>query len=229
MQKPYVICHMMASVNGKILSANWEAASNTGDFSGLYEKCHDSFKSNAWFCGRATMEKDFSNGIKPQYPMPPLPIKREAYIGDLSAKGFAIALDASGKLGWESNEVYGDHIVEVLTEQVSDAYLYYLQQKSISYIFGGVKSIDFKSVLTQLRELFGIEKLMLEGAGYINGALLQAGLIDELSLIVLPIADATANTPTVFEHLSNDTVAVPLKLKSAEPLQNGALWLSYTL
>ncbi|MXN90509.1 deaminase [Flavobacterium sp. Sd200] len=227
MQKPYVICHMMASINGKILSENWGTASNSDQFVGVYEKCHESFNSNAWFCGRLTMEKDFSNGIKPEFPIPETPIAREAYIANPTAKSFAIALDASGKLGWETNEIYGDHIIEVLTEQVSDSYLYYLQQKEISYIFGGAKSIDFKLVLQQLYELFSIEKLMLEGGGHINGAMLEAGLIDELSLILLPIADATANTPTIFEHLKNDTIAVPLKLKTVEPLQNGALWLRY--
>lgn len=228
MQKPYVICHMMASVNGKILSKNWEMSSNYGQFDGVYEKCHASFKSNAWFCGRVTMEKDFTNGVQPEYTMPTASIVRQAYIGNTKAKSFAIALDAAGKLGWERNEVYGDHIIEVLTESVSDAYLYYLQQKKVSYIFGGKESIDLKVVLQQLYELFGIEKLMLEGGGHINGALLKAGLIDELSLILLPIADATASTPTVFELINDsNAVAVPLNLISAEPLQAGALWLTY--
>lgn len=228
MQKPYVICHMMASVNGKILSKNWEVSSNYKQFEGVYEKCHASFKSSAWFCGRVTMEKDFSNSVQPDYPMPAAPIARKAYIADAHAKSFAIALDAKGKLGWESNAIDGDHIIEVLAEEVTDAYLYYLQQKKVSYIFGGKESIDLKVVLQQLYELFGIEKLMLEGGGHINGALLEAGLIDELSLVLLPIADATANTPTVFELIHNDnTVAVPLNLTSAEPLQNGALWLTY--
>jgi riboflavin biosynthesis pyrimidine reductase len=35
--------------------------------------------------------------------------------------------------------------------------------------------------------------------GSINRSLLSAGLVDELSLLILPLADATAGTPTTFD------------------------------
>lgn len=222
---------MMSTVDGRIISANWSDKVLIKTYSGFFEKYHDTFESQAWMCGRITMEKDFSGGVKPELSKPDAPIAREAFIGDKNATSFAIAVDAHGKLGWESNETGGDHIIEILTEQVSDEYLYYLQQKGISYIFAGKKEIDFNSALGQLAALFPIKTLMLEGGGYINGSLLNAGLIDELSLLMLPIADGTPKSPTTFEvseYLSK-APATLLKLTQVKRLENDVVWLKYSL
>ena len=77
--------------------------------------------------------------------------------------------------------------------------LYYLQLKSISYIFAGKESLNFGIALTPLGELFPVNTIMLEGGGHINGSLLNEGLVDELSLLVLPIADGSPKSPTTFE------------------------------
>ena len=231
MKKPHVICHMMSTVDGKIISANWGDKELIKTYSGFFEKYHDTFDSQAWMCGRITMERDFSGGLKPELKKPEHPVKKEAFIGDKNATSFAIAADAHGKLGWESNQTSGDHIIEVLTEQVSDEYLYYLQQKGISYIFAGKNSIDFSSALNQLADLFPIKTLMVEGGGHLNGSLLNAGLIDELSLLVLPIADGTPKSPTTFEvseYLSK-APAILLKLNEVKQLENDVLWLKYSL
>ena len=96
-------------------------------------------------CGRVTLEKDFTNGEKPELVRSGRRIAREPFIGDRNATSFAIAVDAKGKLGWKSNNISGDHIIEILTRQVSNAYLNYLQQKNISYVFAGDKEIDFQA------------------------------------------------------------------------------------
>lgn len=229
MNRPYVICHMMSTVDGKILSANWGDKDTLKDFTGLFEQYHEMFESEAWMCGRVTMEKDFSGGTKPELIPAPAPVTREAFIGDSSASSFAIAVDGKGKLGWDENQTGGDHIIEILTTGVSDEYLYYLQRKKISYIFAGENNIDFGSALQQLADLFPIKTLMLEGGGHINGSLLNEGLIDELSLLLLPFADGTPNAPTVFEvskYLQKKPASV-MKLTQVKELTNGVLWLRY--
>ncbi|MFT3822908.1 MAG: RibD family protein [Chitinophagaceae bacterium] len=229
MKKPYVICHMASSVNGKIITANWGDPEKRKLFSSLYEECHTSYNSQGWMCGRVTMEKDFSKGEKPVLVQPAAAIERVSFIGDSEADSFAIAIDAKGKLGWPANELGGDHIISVLTEGVSDAYLHYLQQKKVSYIFAGKEEVDFALVLEQLVDLFGIKTLMLEGGGVINGSLLNAGLIDELSLLILPIADSTPGTNTVFEAVEGLAlpVAPQLHLKDVQRLEGSVLWLKY--
>lgn len=229
MKKPHVVCHMMSTVNGKILSENWGSARET--FSGLYEKYHATFNGQAWMCGRTTMEKDFTEGEKPVLSKPAKPIAREPFIGNREATSFAIAVDAKGKLAWRSNETGGDHIIEILTEAVSDEYLYYLQQKRISYIFAGKEELDFKLALHQLSELFPIQTLMLEGGGHVNGSLLNEGFIDEVSILLAPIADSTANTPTTFE-LSDYLPKKPatlMHLTEVKQVEHGVLWLKYSI
>ncbi|WP_425436675.1 hypothetical protein [Paenibacillus donghaensis] len=39
----------------------------------------------------------------------------------------------------------------------------------------------------------------MEGGGFINGSLLSEGIIDELSRVLVPIADGASNSVTLFE------------------------------
>lgn len=229
MKRPRVICHMMSSVDGRIISANWGEKEQIKSFSAIYERCHESFESDAWMVGRVTMEKDFTKGEKPELTKPETPIAREPFVADKEATSFAIAVDGKGKLGWNDNEISGDHIVEILTEAVSDEYLYYLQQKGISYIFAGKEELDFKAALNQLAALFPIKTIMLEGGGHVNGSLLNEGLIDELSLLIIPIADGTPKSPTTFEvseYLQKKT-ASKLHLTGVKQLEVDVVWLKY--
>lgn len=220
---------MGATVDGRIIGEHW--GGNLDKYGNLYEQCHDSFESQAWMVGRVTMEKDFTEGRQPVLQTSKKPIYRKSYIGDKRATSFAVTVDAKGKLGWDSNEIDGDHVIEILSESVSDGYLQYLQSINVSYIFAGKNDLDLKLALEQLHGLFGIKTLMLEGGGNINGSLLHAGIIDELSLLVLPIADGTPGTPTIFEirkPLKGKT-ATALKLIGVEKLEYDVLWLRYKI
>jgi riboflavin biosynthesis pyrimidine reductase len=227
MKKPRIICHMVSTINGKIITENFGDKGSL--YSALYQTCHESFDSEAWLCGRVTLEKDFTKGQLPELRTPPRPIARIPFFAHEGFETFAIAIDAAGKLGWDTNEISGDHIIAVLTEYVSDEYLYFLQQKSISYIFAGDKEIDFEKAISLLSELFPITTIMLEGGGHINGAFMQRGLIDEISMLIVPVADATPNTPTAFEAIGSlpDAKFAELKLREVEQLDNGVVWLKY--
>lgn len=77
--------------------------------------------------------------------------------------------------------------------------------------------------------LFLIETIMIEGGGLINGSLLNEGLIDELSLLLLPIADGTPKTPTTFEvsEYLQKRPATHLRFIEVKQLEEGILWLRY--
>ena len=50
--KPHVICHMVSSVDGRILSSRMRPkGANSG---GLFERLHDELKGDAWLIGRVT-------------------------------------------------------------------------------------------------------------------------------------------------------------------------------
>ena len=220
---------MGSTIDGRIIAEHW--GNSREQFGKLYEDCHNSYKSQAWMVGRVTMEKDFTEGRKPQLGKQSVKISRTHYVGDPSASSFAIAVDPSGKLGWNSNEIDGDHVIEILTESVSDEYLQHLQDNEVSYVFAGKDQIDFRIALEQLYSIFKIETLMLEGGGHINGSLLSAGLIDEVSILILPLADGMVNTPTTFE-LTGDTLrakATRLRLADVAKLDHDVVWLKYSV
>jgi len=221
---------MTTTVDGKIITENWRDEPWASAYTGLFEKYHYSFESEAWILGRVSMEKDFSGGLKPDLVSPDKPIKREPFIGNPEATSFAVAVDGQGKLGWETNETGGDHIIELLTEAVGDDYLYYLQRKGISYVFAGKQELDFRLALEQLATVFPIKTLMLEGGGHLNGSFLNEGLIDELSLLIIPVADGTPKSTSLFE-VSEVLVKRPaslMKLEEVKQIQGGTLWLKYS-
>lgn len=222
---------MLTTLDGKIITEHWHNEPWGKDYDSLFEKYHKTFNAEAWILGRVSLEKDFSGGLQPEPIEPEQPIKREPFIGDPDAKSFAIAVDRHGKLGWDSNEIDGDHIVELLTEQVSDAYLNYLQKRKISYLFAGNEELDFKIALEQLANLFPIKTLMLEGGGHLNGSFLNEGMIDELSLLLIPVADGTAQTTSLFEVNKNQlkNPASLFKLKDVKQVEAGTLWMRYSI
>lgn len=213
---------MMCSVDGKILSKNWAGTKAGKNSTGLYEKIHKKQNSEAWMCGRVTMERDFADGLYAHKG--PKAKELKDFIADSGAESFAIVIDAKGKLAWKENHIDGDHLIEVLTEQVSQNYVEYLRGLGISYIFAGADEMDLKLALQKIKKYFPVKTLMLEGGGHLNGEMLKAGLVNELSLLLLPLADGSTST-TVFES----GAVTDMKLKKVKELAGGVLWLSYSI
>ena len=68
-----------------------------------------------------------------------------------------------------------------------ETYLEYLTQRHIEYIIAGDDHVDMREALEILNTKFGIKTVLLDSGGILNGVLLRAGLVNELSLLVHPI------------------------------------------
>jgi 2,5-diamino-6-(ribosylamino)-4(3H)-pyrimidinone 5'-phosphate reductase len=222
--RPHVICHMVPSVDGRIVTTRWNMARAV---SAEYERTAETLKGDAWMIGRISMEPYAGKARVPKRA-PSSPIPRNDVFARRDAPGFAIALDPSGKLAWTSASIDEEHVVTVLTEEVSDAYLAFLREKGVSYVFGGKKTIDLERVLVKLRKELGIKRLLLEGGGGINGSFLAAGLVDELSVLVAPIADGSVGTPSLFD-VKGRSKPQALRLTSMEKRKGGVVWLRYAV
>jgi riboflavin biosynthesis pyrimidine reductase len=130
------------------------------------------------------------------------------------------------RVGWRA--VDDEHVVTVLTEQVSDDYLAFLRNKGVSYFFGGKREVNLKRVLEKLHAALGIERLLLEGGGGINGSFLEADLIDELSVLVAPVADGGMGTPSLFDA-KGQRKARRLELLSVKKRPGDVVWLRYAV
>lgn len=225
-ERPRIICHMLASLDGRIVVDGWPLSTEGRR---QYEMVHASYDPDGWICGRVTMEA-FAKRVRPEAEV-------EAQKGgasareDFTAKGefesYAFALDASGRLAWESSDIDGDHVVSILSERVSDAYLNFLRRRGVSYVLAGEGEIDLALAMRKIRARFGVQTLMLEGGGGINGSMLRAGLIDEVSLLLAPVADGRTGMAALFD--GDDAQATPqrLALTNVEQLADDIVWLRY--
>lgn len=234
MIRPYIICHMVTSLDGKVTGDFLEKSAASGLIKDYY-RIHREYGADGFLCGRVTMEGSFPQPPVTSAPYNGPPIAREDYVAEKAAF-YAVAIDPKGKLWWsgraiaDPDEGYdGAHIIEVLTADVPDAFLTHLRDKGVSYLFGGKTDLNLPLVVQKLKQLFGIETLLLEGGGIVNGSFLQENLVDEISLVVVPAAEPSRNAVPLFQtskDLTGDTAA-SFQLKEATKLDDGGLWLIY--
>jgi len=215
---------MITSLDGRIQQKNW-ALEDSDD---IYEKQAAKIPWDAWIVGRVTMQ-----GFTDTKPRPARRGKFRVPPGDFVAaydqKTFAIGIDPHGKLKFKTNHADTEHIISVVTERATAEHLDYLRSKNVSYIIGGKRDIDLQLVVRKIAKLFPIKRLSLQGGGKVNGSFLKAGLIDELQLLLMPLADGTIGTPTLFDAEEGYTRrrAVHFRLRSCRAQSNGALLLRY--
>jgi len=222
-KRPRVICHMLPSLDGRIVTKGWKLPRRA---LAEYERTARTFRADAWMIGRISMEPFAGKARIPRRKGGPS-LPRTDFVARRDAESYAIALDPSGKLAWESSSIDAEHVVTVLTETVPDDYLAFLRGKGVSYLFGGRSEVDLERVLVKLRREFGIETLLLEGGGGINGSFLAAGLVDELSVLVAPVVDGAVGTPSLFDRPAGEGGARALRLVSVERRPADVLWLRY--
>ncbi len=200
MNRPYIICHMVQSVDGKV-TGRFLCAPESEAAVNIYYEINRDLKCNGFICGRVTMEGSFTCGYYPDVSKCTEKTVGVDFIpGNLSGF-YAVAFDPKGRLGWKEPFIQDDdpgydkaQIFEVLTEQVDPRYLGYLQQLGIPYIFAGEFEIDVEFALGKLKNI-GMENLLLEGGSIINGAFQRAGVIDEISLVISPVVADMKDKP----------------------------------
>ncbi len=227
--RPYVICHMTTSIDGKV-TGDFLYAAEAQSAVEVYYDINRRYAGDAYACGRITMEGSFTAGWYPDLSKySGAHFDRTDYAADASARYFAVAFDRRGKLGWKTSRIHDEdpgydnaHIIEVLCEDVSDEYLAYLRKTGISYIFAGVHEMDVSLALEKLYSLFGIKKLLLEGGSVINGTFQKEKLIDELSLVVAPLTAQQDALP-----LFGENALCGYSLRQAQQFNENVLWLNY--
>lgn len=206
MKRPYIICHMLVSIDGKVTGdfLNTEEAVKASE---IYYDLNRNIPSQGFICGRVTMEESFTKGYYPDLTKyQNIKIVKKDYIVHNNYEKYAIAFDRKGRLGWQKGILEDEdpgynnmHIIEVLTENVKDEYLAYLQDIKVSYIFAGEKELNVELALEKLKTLFNINILLLEGGSIVNGAFLKEDLVDELSLVYVPLLANKDDKPLFYD------------------------------
>lgn len=232
MDRPYIVCHILSALDGKIAGAfaGTKAAQAASE---EYARIRSAYRAEAWLYGTTTT-KEFTQYKKPVLEPNCGDVPDGDYIAETDLRFYYISLDTAGEIGWESGIFQKPgrpdaHVIEILTEATPTAYRAYLRKKGVSYIIAGDTSLDCKVATEKLKRLFMIDTILICGGGTVNWTFIQQGVVDELSILLAPAADGDPSTPTVFEksELLAETTPVEFQLKNVEQLKNNGVRLTY--
>lgn len=233
MDRPFVVCHMLSSLDGKI-DGEFFSASECRPALAEYGNLRGFYGCQATLYGTTTMIGSYADGIIRELPEGSACYEKEDYIAASDVENYIVSIDPEGVLSWTSNYIEKKgrpkaHVIEVLTEVVSADYLAYLRGFDISYIFAGKEQLDPELLLRKLKQKFSIERLMIAGGGTINWTFLQAGAMDELSLVIAPVADGSNTAVSIFEKSDFLPGGRPVgfTLKEIKQIEGDGLWLRY--
>ena len=231
MERPKIICHILQSVDGNI----------DGDFFTLpelspayraFSRIREEYACDTVISGATTAAEIYRGGFVDNLPTSFERWPRTDWKAR-QADRYAVVIDGTGSVRWESGSVErrGEklHVIVVLQENASDAYISHLRKAGVSYIFAGKDSLDLPLAARKLKELFGIQSMLLSGGGVVDWSFLQAGLIDEISLVIPPVIDGGIHLASAFDDspFANHHAPVALKLMGVQRLEDGGLWLRY--
>lgn len=156
------------------------------------------------------------------------PIGHEAFSVCEKADEYTIAVDTHGRIQWKSNEADGHPVISIVSENVAKEYLDALTAQGISWIAAGKEHIDLRRAVEILYAEFGVKCLAVVGGGRICGGFAEAGLIDEVSVMVAPGIDGREGQTAMFDGIHKSGCApYRLKLESIEQFDSDIVWLRY--
>ena len=221
--RPYIISHMMESVDGRIDCAMTEQI----DPSDSYYEALDKLDCPSQLMGRVTMQMHYADS-ETYATTDKTPIGEAAVNVATNSEGYTIAVDTHGTLKWSYSECDGRPLLVITSESCPKEYLDNLTSKGISWIAVGREHVDLKEAMNILADEFGVKRLAITGGGHINGAFLATGLIDEVSVMIGPGIDGRKGMASIFDGIEDpDRAATLLTLDSIERVSEGTVWLRY--
>lgn len=222
MSKPYILVHMMESLDGRIdCGMTVQLPGNNVYYSAL-----DSLDAPTRISGRVTAETELTGGGKFKANGNEK-LNKEDFAQNAVADSYNIVMDTRGTLLWGSDDGASQPHLIITSEQVSPAYLEYLNRKGISWIATGKDRIDLARAMEILADEFGVKRLSIVGGGKINGGFLDAGLVDEISVVIGAGVDGRSDQPSLFDGRPANRKVFPLKLKNVQSYDDGTIWLRY--
>lgn len=219
--RPRVIVHATVSLDGRM---DWLSP----DIGQFYELAA-TWREDATLAGSLTL-------CKPGEPIPPedpasLAVS-EATVGD--TRPILVVPDSTGRVrNWHVLRRAGfwREMVALCSPRTPPEYLDYLVQRRIKTIISGVERADLAQALEALYQQFGIRIVRVDSGGTLNGVLLRAGLVDEVSVLFLPCLVGGSSARSFFRapDLTSPDGVIPLRLLQVEQVSGEVVWLRYEI
>jgi 2,5-diamino-6-(ribosylamino)-4(3H)-pyrimidinone 5'-phosphate reductase len=248
MSRPKVVICTTASVDGRIAVSRdrlllwgderWQAIDQGSEVLDGLKSIH---KPQATLEGSGSFVRDDDEPA----PLSPFEGEREtlyanylpqAVVQRPGHRGWFIAVDGRGRVrNWIKDgavfglEFEGWHLLVLAAHATPPEYLACLRREQIPYLVAGQERVDLAVALEKLHSALGVTSLLSTAGGRLNGALLRAGLVDEVNIELLPAIIGGFDTPSLFDSppLKADEWPVRLNLISAQIQAGGRVWLRY--
>ncbi len=218
---PKVILHTGISVDGRI---DW-GIGEEGPYYMLVEK----FGADADLSGSNTILK----ANMPEDPQSAYPDLYAAYAGRPGRPLLAI-IDSRGRIkNWHAikRQPFWQKFVALCSRSTPQSHLAYLRDEGVQTIITGDDQVDLRRALEQLNECYGIKVVRVDSGGILNGALLRAGLVSEVSVLIYPglVGGKSPQTMYVADDLAGQEGVIRVKLAHVETIEEQYVWLRYTV
>lgn len=248
MAKPKLITHSHASVDGRLTVApdvlllygdpRWSAVAGADE--DVYGWLQRTFHPQAFLEGSGSFMLEGA----PVDPLPPVAGEcaglyddyLPAEVVDVPGRKWLVVVDSRGRGRWLYKEFPGEdwlgwHILILVSAGTPAEYLAYLRRESIPYLAAGSDRVNLAAALDKLNTRLGVDTVVSTAGGKLSGALLRAGLVDEVSITFFPALIGGTATPTLFDspELAAGELPARLSLLSSEVLPGGSVRLHYAV
>lgn len=225
----------VASIDGRIaisrstpswLDAQWKPAARFEivDAPSLHG-ARVSLEGSNSFTGRDAPGASFEDYAAAQVPAGDfLPASLQSHPGP-----WLVVIDSRARIRWTIFEMDGTKLAVLLSGTTPAAYRQFLREHEVPYLEAGEDRVDLGLALPRLGEVFGVDCVVSDAGGVLNGALLRAGLVDEIDIQFLPVVVGRAEAPAIFEGYDLGTLGSirDLELISAETRPDGSVFVRY--
>lgn len=224
--KPYIITHMMTTIDGRI-DCPVVGQLSTDEYYIALERLGACSKLS----GRVTAELECSAiNTEDSSTYTGTSVGKESFHVVQKANEYTIVVDTHGKMHWKSNESEGCPVLCIISEDATQQYVDTLDNMGISWIATGNTHIDMPRAMEILHDEFGVKRLVIVGGGHICGGFLEAGLVNEASVMIAPGIDGRTGQTAMFDGVTDrGSNPYKLKLESVEQWETDIVWLRYKL
>jgi 2,5-diamino-6-(ribosylamino)-4(3H)-pyrimidinone 5'-phosphate reductase len=246
MKTPKIVVHQTASLDGKLSIApgvlllfgdqRWTALA--GGDEQAYRKSRQRYQPQAILEGSGSFVLDDAS---PEPLPPPEADAVETYqdflpqaLVNVPGRRWFTVVDGRGRVRWAYKEFPGEDwlgwYLLVLVHQGTPAeYLAYLRRESIPYLVSGRGQVDLAGAFDKMSARLGVDCILSTAGGRLNGALMRAGLVDEVLVDIIPALIGGRHTPSLFDvpPLEEGQLPVRLELISAHTTPEGCVELRY--